>query len=373
MDKKIIIFNALQTSLSGGIGRYCYELSKSIYNLQQITIKIVIREEDEILFSFAKKQDLIVVKGILDSMRRNYYEQFVLPKRIYKDYPTAVVHYPDSIAPLFSKNQVIITVHDVSFKAMRNVFTFKTRIWKNIITKLSMKKACKIIADTEFTKNEILKYYLNIKRTKIDVVHCGFNDFSNKPIDENKINSDILKLKEKEYILTVSTISPRKNIDGLIRAFDIIKNKVSCNIVIAGKNGWLYESVYKLVKELNLENKVTFTGGINDEELSFLYKNAKVFVYPSFYEGFGLPPLEAMSFGIPCIVSNRTSIPEVVGDFAIQVNPYEISEMAEAINNVIIDNKLYDKLAKNGFNRIKKFSWLKCAENTLKIYYEHSR
>lgn len=368
MDKQIIVFNALQTSLSGGIGRYSYELSKSIYELQQVSMKIVIREQDELLFSFAKKEDLIIISGIRNGKSRNYYEQFKLPKKIYKEYPSAIIHYPDTMAPLFSKNKVIITVHDISFKAMANIFTFKTKLWKNTITRLSLRKAYKIVVDTNFTKNEVLKYYSSQYEKKMDVVYCGFNDFSKQPIDENKIKSDVLKLKEKEYILTVSTISPRKNIDGLIKAFDLIKNKVDCKLVIVGKNGWLYESVYKLVEQLNLGDRVVFAGGINDVELGFLYKNAKLFVYPSFYEGFGLPPLEAMSFGTPCIVSNKTSIPEVVGDAAILVNPYGITEMAEAIKNVIIDNNLYCRLHEKGFNRIKKFSWRKCAEDMIKIY-----
>lgn len=368
MDKRIIIFNALQTSLSGGIGRYSYELSKSLYNLQEISMKIVIREEDKLLFSFAKEEDLIVVCGIKNSKSRNFYEQFILPKKVNKEYPNAIVHYPDTMAPLFSKNKVVITVHDISFKAMGNIFTLKTRLWKNTITKLSLKKAYRVIADTNFTKNEILKYYSNISETKIHVAYCGFNNFSMQPINESKISSDILKLKESEYILTVSTISPRKNIDGLIKAFDLIKNKVSYKLVIAGKNGWMYENVYILVKELKLEDRVIFTGGINDEELGFLYKNTKLFVYPSFYEGFGLPPLEAMSFGVPIAVSNKTSIPEVVNIKECFFDPYDVNGMSIKIMEIISNEELKKLIIKKGNKRLSDFSWIKCAQNVINIY-----
>ena len=368
MNKKTVIFNALQTSLSGGIGRYCYELSKCMYNLQQVSMKIVIREEDKLLFSFVKTEDLIIVNGIKNSKSRNYYEQFVLPKKLNKEYPSAIIHYPDTMAPLFSKNKVIITVHDISFKAMNNVFTLKAKLWKNIVTKLSLKKAYKIIAVTNFTKNEILKYYSNIPESKIAVAHCGANDFSKQPIDEGKISSDILKLKEEEYILTVSTISPRKNIDGLVKAFDLIKDKVNCKLVIAGKNGWMYENVHMLVEKLKLENRVIFTGGINDDELGFLYKNAELFVYPSFYEGFGLPPLEAMSFGVPVAVSNKTSIPEVVNIPECFFDPYDINGMSIKIMDIISDEELKKTIIEKGYNRLSEFSWAKCAENVLNIY-----
>ena len=370
MDKKIVIFNALQTTLSGGIGRYSFELSKAIYNSHKIDFKIVIREEDKLLFLFAKEEDLIIVNGIKNSKSRNYYEQFVLPRKVYKEYPSAIIHYPDTMAPLLSKNKVFITVHDVSFKAMKSVFTFKTRLWKNIITKLSLRKAYKIIADTNFTKNEILKYYSNVHKSNIIVVYCGFNDFSKNPIDDNKINPFIFKLSEKEYLLTVSTISPRKNIDGLIKAFNLIKDRVDCNLIVVGKNGWMFENVYKIVDELKIKNRIFFTGGINDDELKFLYKNAKIFVYPSFYEGFGLPPLEAMSYGIPCAVSNSTSIPEVVKDAALKFDPKSLEDMASSILKLLNEVELKDKILNQSKDVIVCYSWEKCACDIIDLYID---
>lgn len=360
--RKMVIFNALQTSLSGGIGRYSYELSKAIYSLQQIDFKIVIREEDKELFSFAKNEDLIIVKGIKNSKDRNYYEQFVLSPKIYKKFPDAIIHYPDSMAPLLAKNKVVITVHDLAFKSVKGAFTWKTTMWKNIMTSLSVKKADKIIAITNFAKTEIEKYYANISKDKITVVYNGFNDFSKESINLGNINKKILDLKNNKYILTVSTISPRKNIDGLIKAFKLIKDEIDYNLVIAGKNGWLYENVLNLVDELKLNDRIIFTGGINDDELKYLYKNTELFVYPSFYEGFGLPPLEAMSFGIPCIVSNVTSMPEVLGDKCNYFNPSDINGMSEEILrsvSKIVNNKIYKK---------NNYSWENCAKEVIKLY-----
>lgn len=367
---KQVVFNALQTSLSGGIGRYCYELSKAIYEQHKIDFKIVIREEDKKLFDFVDTKDLIVVPGIKNGKQRNYYEQFRLPKIIYKKYPNAIIHYPDTMAPLFAKNKVIITVHDLAFKSLKNAFTWKTSLWKNFITNLSIKKADAIIAITNFVKDEILKYYPNTS-SKINVVYNGFNDFSRDPIDLNNIDENILSLKDSKYILTVSTISPRKNIDGLVKAFSLIKDNISnYKLVVAGKNGWLYENVYKLVDKLKLNDRVVFTGGVNDNELKSLYKNANIFVYPSFYEGFGLPPLEAMSYGIPCIVSDRTSIPEVVGDAAIKIDPDNLNELGNMIFKVTRDKDLYKNLKIRSKERLTHFSWLNCASKVLYLTYE---
>lgn len=368
MGSNIVVFNALQTSLSGGIGRYSYELSKSIYLKKALDLKIVVREEDLSLFNFANKKDLIIAKGIKNSIDRNKYEQFILPKLVNKKYPNAVIHYPDSMAPFICKNKVIITVHDLAFKSLKDVFTKKTVIWKSIATKLSVKKAKDIIAITNFTEDEIKIHYGQDIANKTQVILNGFNKFSDDKISQSNINKNILDLKKSNYILTVSTISPRKNIDGLIKAFNEIKNNNQYKLVIAGNNGWMFEKVYEEAEKLGIKDRILFTGKINDDELKYLYKHADIFVYPSFYEGFGLPPLEAMSFNVPCIVSNKTSIPEVVGDAAITVDPNDYKEMGRQIEKFINNDNLRMEYIKKGNKRLSKFSWGKCAEETIGLY-----
>lgn len=366
----MLVFNALQTSLNGGIGRYSYELAKELYKLDKENIKLVVREEDLKKFSFVKSKDLIVAKNIKNSIDRNIYEQFKLPKIINKKYPNAIIHYPDTMAPLLSKNKVIITVHDLAFKSVKDAFTWKSKLWKTIVTDLSIKKAKNIIAITNFTRDEILFHYPKINRNKISVIYNGFNNFSKEGITFDNISKRIKKI-DSEYIMTVSTISPRKNIDGLIKAFNKIKNDISENLIIAGNNGWMYESVYKLVKELNIEDRVIFTGKINDDELKYLYKNSNAFVYISLYEGFGLPPLEAMSYGIPCIVSNSSSIPEVVGSCAIKVNPKDINNISFEIKRVLKEGSDISMQQIDG--NLERFSWEKCANEVLSIIQCYGR
>lgn len=363
----MIVFNALQTSLTGGIGRYCYELSKAMYNSIS-DIKIVIREEDLGLYNFVEREDLIVIKNIKNSVQRNIYEQIKLPFFLKKKYPNAIIHYPDTMAPILAKNKVVITVHDLAFKSLKNAFTWKSNIWKRVVTNLSVRKAHKIIAISEFTKSEIKKVYGNKIYNKTKVVLNGFNNFSNENISFNNIKEGIKKLKDEEYILTVSTISPRKNIDGLIRAYNSSKAKENCKLVIAGGKGWLYEDVFKLVDDLKLNDRVVFTDRINDEELKFLYQNCKIFSYVSYYEGFGLPPLEAMSYHKPCITSNISSIPEVVGDAAIKINPYSITEIAKGLEILCFNEKERLKFIELGNANILRFSWDKCAKETISVY-----
>ena len=363
----MIIFNALQTSLSGGIGRYSYEVAKGIYKLGQVDFKIVIREQDKERFDFARNEDLIIIKNINNSKQRNYVEQFVLPKLIYKKYPDAIIHYPDTMAPIFSKNKVVITIHDLAFKTLKNEFTFKTRLWKNFITDLSVKKADKIIAITNFTKSEIEKYYPYAK-DKTAVIYNGFNDFSKEPINEKKLRNGFNEIISNPYILTVSTISPRKNIDGLIKAFNLLKEQIPHNLIIAGKNGWNYEYVFRLVDELKLNDRVWFTGAVTDDELKLLYKNASLFVYPSYYEGFGLPPLEAMACSCPTLVSNVTSLPEVVGNEEMTFNPYDERNIGYKINNILSDNDFRRNIINYGLKRASKFNWEGMCEQLVLIY-----
>lgn len=364
--KNKCIFNALQTSLSGGIGRYSYELAKALYEKERGDIKIVIREEDKSDFAFAKDSDLIIVKGINSSLKRNIYEQIVLPFKAQKIDKNAILHYPDTMAPLLALNKVTITVHDLAFKTLEGAFTWKTTLWKRTITPLSIMKSNKVVAITNFAKEELETHYSKLIKNKVEVVYNGFNNLSNEKITGIIKNENVKLALKNPYILTVSTISPRKNMDGLIKAFNNIKDKTKCNLVIAGKNGWLYEKVYDEVKRLKLEDRVIFTGGVSDYELAELYKECEVFVYPSFYEGFGLPPLEAMSYNKKCIVSNKTSIPEVVGEAGVYFDPNDINDISKKIECGLNVSADLDKI--NAV--LNKFSWDKCAEDIVKNVYD---
>jgi len=364
----MILFNALQKSISAGIGRYSFELSKELYFQLKDDIKIIVREEDIKDYEFVNYKSLIIFKNIKNSKDRNLFEQVYIPKLISEKYRGSILHYPDSMSPLFlNSKKIVITVHDLAFKSLTGVFTKKTLIWKNMMTNLSVKKANKIISITNFTKNELLRYYKGIEK-KVNVVYNGFNNLSNNSICDKNISDKISKLLVCKYILTVSTISPRKNIDTLIKAFNEIDNKENIKLVIAGSNGWMYESIHYLVCDLNLSDRIVFTGKVNDDELKFLYKNASVFVYPSLYEGFGLPPLEAMSYGVRTIVSDVTCLKEVLGDSSEYFPPKDYKYISSILNGIFKSNNQNESYDYN--YTLNKYSWRKCANETIKIYNE---
>lgn len=364
----MILFNALQKSISAGIGRYSFELSKELYFQLKDDIKIIIREEDIKDYEFVNSKSLIIFRNIKNSRDRNLFEQIYIPKLISEKYKGSIVHYPDSMSPLFlNSKKIVITVHDLAFKTLTGVFTKKTLVWKNVMTNFSVKKANKIISITNFTKNELLRYYAGIEK-KVNVVYNGFNNLSDSNICDKNISDKILKLTVCKYILTVSTISPRKNIDTLIKAFNEIDNKQNIKLVIVGGNGWMYESIHDLVCELNISNIVVFTGKVNDDELKFLYKNATVFVYPSLYEGFGLPPLEAMSYGVRTIVSDVTCLREVLGDSLEYFPPKDYKYLSAILNKIF---KLEKQNESYNYDYVlNKYSWEKCANETIKVYNE---
>lgn len=364
----MIIFNALQTSLSAGIGRTSYGIGKGLYEQQEVKVKLVIREEDLNIFNFAKPEDLIVVKGINNSLKRNRYEQFILPKLVKDKYPGSVIYFPDTMGPVFGKAPFIRTINDLAFKSLKKSFSVKSTIWKNLITNLSVKKCIHIITISNFSKQEVLKHYRNVDKNKVTAIHIGFNDFSNDKIDMSKVRDKIIRAIEKKYFLTVSTISPRKNIHRLVEAFQVAKDNIDLKLIIAGKDGWLYQDVYDLVDKYNLEDKVIFTGDINDEELKLLYKNCKFFIYPSLYEGFGLPPLEAISFEKMVIASNATAMPEILSNAVEYIDPNSVKDIAEKITKACNLETKKNNLIYRGKNLLKKYTWENFINEFIKVY-----
>lgn len=248
---------------------------------------------------------------------------------------------------------------------------------KNLILKeklfveLALKKAHTIISVSQSTKNDCLKYF-KIFPEKIKVVYPG-NKNHLRPIKDHEEIDKVLKeykLPEK-FLLSVSTLEPRKNIENLIKAYQVYLNAnphFHFPLLLVGKKGWYYKNFFQLVSQLKLEDKVIFTGYLPEEVLPFLYSRAEVVLYPSLYEGFGSPVLEAMSCGAPVITSNNSSLPEVAGDAAILVNPYEISEIKLAIEKVLSNETLRNDMIRKGLIQAQKFSWSKFVGELLIIF-----
>ncbi|NKQ39724.1 MAG: glycosyltransferase family 4 protein, partial [Methanosarcinales archaeon] len=283
-----------------------------------------------------------------------------------------IIHSPED-ASLFVKlknQKKIITVHDTIPFYFPNMFDFMTRYRYKILFSRTLKNSDKIIADSYNTKQDLIKHF-KIPEKKIKVIHLAANE-NYKQLKENEINN----IKQKynlnySFILYVGTLEVRKNISILLKSlYKLKKQGIKHKLVITGKKGWKYKSIFKIIEQLNLQKDVIFIGYVSDEDLPALYNAADLFVYPSIYEGFGLPPLEAMQCGTPVITSNTSSLPEVVGNAGIMIDPYDVVELANNMHEVLVNVSLREELSKKGLERAKLFSWKKCAEEHLKIYEE---
>lgn len=261
----------------------------------------------------------------------------------------------------------ILVIHDLSFELYPEFFTFKKRLWHDLIgTKNISQESDEIIAISENTKNDVLNLY-GVKEDKIKVIYQGINEQFFKDINQDDIN----KVKNKynlpdNYIFYLGNLEPRKNIESLILAFDQLENK-SIHLVIAGSQAWKYKKIYKLWQNSKSKNRINFLGYVDSEDKPALYTMAKIFVYPSIYEGFGLPPLEAMACKTPVITSFTSSLVESVGEAGLLIDPNNFNELAQAINKLIDDEKLQQSLSVTGYEYSKKFRWNNTAQEILNI------
>ena len=280
-----------------------------------------------------------------------------------------ILHSTSFCAPKNHYGKLIVTIYDLSFLTHPQCHVEANRKHCLQGTIDSIKHADIIIAISHHGKKEILKYF-DINEAKIKVIHLAANDIF-KPKDEEAKKAVLEKYDiSQDYIFNLGTLEPRKNIKTLIEAYarllSIVKSKNL--LVIGGGRGWLHSEIDKLVKSLNLQQYIKFIGYVKEEDLPALYSAAKLFVYPSLYEGFGLPVLEAMACGTPVITSNSSSLPEIAGDAALLVEPTDNRQLADYILKLIDDEKLRHQMSSKGLEQAKKFSWGKTARETLDIY-----
>ncbi len=288
-----------------------------------------------------------------------------------------LIFSPTHYIPRFSPIKRVTTIFDLSFLHFPQTFT-KKDLWQlSNWTKFSALNASHIITISNFSKKDIAKEYL-VDKSKITVAYPGYNKklFNTHTALKLKLN----KIKEKyqlgnTYIIYIGTIQPRKNLIRLIEAFSrIVKEVKDLKLVIVGKTegkgreGWLYEDILKTPKQLKIDDKVVFTGFVANEELPILVQGAKAFILPSLWEGFGIPVVEAMACGTPVIVSNISSLPEVVGKRGLLIDPYSLDQIEQSIRIFVSDKKMREKYSKQGLLQAKQFSWEKMARMVLKVF-----
>ncbi len=283
-----------------------------------------------------------------------------------------LIFSPTHYIPRFSPVKRIVTIFDLSFLHFPDMFT-KKDLWqlKNG-TKFSVENADHIITISNFSKQDIIKQY-GVDKNKITVAFPGFNKDIFKPLkDVKKIKEVLNKYKIKDpYIIFIGTLQPRKN---LIRLIEAVAKIEGLNLVIIGKTrgegkeGWKFKEILETPTKLGIGNRVNFLGFTRSSDLPPLLSGAKAFILPSLWEGFGIPAVEAMAVGCPVIVSNVSSLPEVVGKAGLLVDPYSPSQIEQAIRLIITEKKLRDKYSKASLLQAKKFSWEKFAKTVLSTF-----
>ena len=282
---------------------------------------------------------------------------------------TDLFHATEHLLPPLRATRTVFTFHDAIYALFPEYHLPLNRLFLGSMMPRFLRRADAIIAVSECSKRDAMRLY-NVPSEKITVIYEGVNP-TLRPIDDLNRIADVRAryAKNQPFILCVSTIEPRKNISALVDALKLLRARgLSHRLLIAGRKGWLYQATFDHVRESGMERQVDFLDYVPDADLASLLSACDAFVFPSLYEGFGLPPLEAMTCGAPVVCTNTSSLPEVVGDAALLVNPRDVGEIADAIERVITDRALHDELRAKGIAQAKKFSWEHAAQETLSLY-----
>ncbi|MEP6719354.1 MAG: glycosyltransferase family 1 protein [bacterium] len=275
-------------------------------------------------------------------------------------------------APPFSPCPVVVSIHDLSFEHLPQTFKRRSRMQLRLTVRRSARNAAQVIALSEHARADLIDTY-HLRPEKVNVVPLAAPDAFAPVRDDNELQRvrQIYGI-DRSYILSVGSIQPRKNLRRLIEAYSVLHQQQPegklPQLVLVGKNAWLYDETLQLLKDREVGDSIILTGYVPESDLPALYSGALCFIYPSYFEGFGLPPLEAMKCGAPVIVGNKTSLPEVVGDAALMIDPFDVNAIAAAIQKVISDSDFRSELRVKGMQRAKQFDWKETARRTLAVY-----
>lgn len=300
--------------------------------------------------------------------RRLRWQQWDLPRRA-RAARCGLLHVPGFDAPLFKPCPVVLTVHDLIGVLMPETLPPASRFYWGRWLLWTVRRADRVITDSRHSRDDVVRL-LGIPAERISVIPLGV-DASFAPARSSDVA--VAEYRQRaglpdEFILFVGNIEPRKGIDTLVEAFGALAPVVPHHLVIAGSAGWYMGRLEEQIRALGLEARVRLLGYVSSTDLPLLYNAADVFAYPSRYEGFGLPPLEAMASGLPVVCSNTTSLPEVVGDGAVAVAPDDAAALQQALKRVLDDRSLHAELAARGLQRAAAFTWQATARRTLAVY-----
>ncbi|NWJ45982.1 MAG: glycosyltransferase family 4 protein [Chloroflexi bacterium] len=366
---------ANSTYRQAGVSRYTELLINNLAELDREDEFIIYTAPGQQPPGFAEAPNFRLAISHLPTVRppvRIGWEQFLAPSILLKDRP-ALLHCPVNVVPLAAPCPTVLTIHDLGFLRFPERYKTAKRLYLTTATKLSAKRAAHIITDAEAIRQEVIEL-LKVPPHKVTAIPLAA-DQRFKPITDTAQLEAFRREKElpARFVLYVGTLEPRKNLPLLLQGFARLRHEQphtvkGVELVLGGGKGWMYEEIFRLVRELGLAEITRFPGYISDADLPLWYNIADVMVYPSLYEGFGFPPLEAMSCGTPVITSNTSSLPEVVGDAGITITPTDDRELAHALARILTEPGLSEDLRRRGLAQAARFNYRETARRTLEVY-----
>lgn len=369
--------------LGKGLGRYIQEVVDRVIVSDKANDYVVFLGKDN--YEDFKPSGANIRKVYCDVPWYSLKEQILMPWYIWKE-KVDLMHFPHFNVPWIVPARFIVTIHDLiltHFPTPRastlNPVLYKFKDWAYRITiRLAMKNSIRIITVSEFTKNDIISQF-KIEEDKIKVTYEGVSDMGRQASLFAAPDDDQETLKKhclpERFFLYVGNAYPHKNLDVLLKAFSSFHAKHSdIGLVMVGKHDYFYLRLLDEAKRLNLwqegnhHTPAAFPGYVPDSELQALYRRALAYIFPSLYEGFGLPPLEAMSFSCPVLSSDRGSLPEILSDAALYINPDDERDIVDKMEKISFDDSLRQKFIARGSERVQDFSWDKCAAETMSVY-----
>ena len=352
-----------------GTEEYSYQLIKNLAMTDTSRHQIFLYIKKDFLIDFDLPDNFQL--KIISTNR--FWTQIGLASEMMTNKPD-VLFVPSYAIPQIHPAKTVVTIHGLEYRYCPECYSLKERLLLELNTKSSIKWASKIITPSESTKKDLIKFY-KVNADKIKVVYHGAGK---SPllrggwgcVKEILQHTPSPSQEGNNSILFIGRLEKRKNLVGLIKAFEIFKESyklqaTSYKLILAGKAGFGFAEIEKTIQDSPFKKDIVLKNYVSEEEKNELYKNADLFILPSFYEGFGLPILEAMSYGVPVICSNTSSLPEAAGNEALLINPNSPEEIAEAMKKVFNDDNLRKKMVEKGFENVKKFSWEKCVRETM--------
>lgn len=367
-----------------GVGIYALHLVEKICRLNRednrFRFVFFVQDDDRELIELietVKTGDSLLIPVKSKRFRKLFFrfifEQVLMPRRCRKLGVDVIFSFHYTM-PYFTSIRRVVMVPDMTFYLFPQLHQWVKVLYFRTLIPLSLRRAHKVITISQSTRNDILERFPRLDSHKIQVTYLGVDLPAHDGNPDNDLNVlTKFGLQAREYYLFVGTLEPRKNIPGIVRAFDSVRKadpheNHHFKLVIVGKKGWFYNEIFQAVKESGLEDQVVFTGYTDESEKQALLRQAFLFIYPSFYEGFGIPVIEAMGAGVPVITSNVSSLPEVAGDAALIVPPQHWHEIASAILKLQLNIELYQTLSQRGRERAGEFTWENTAKETLKLF-----